>query len=129
MLAEGESAGDTATAMIRSIAILLPFAGLYEVTTGALRACDQVFVATVLDRILRPIAQVMAMLFVAGIGGGASAAIYAWTLPNVAVVLVAMVLLVRLRLRDSPARRRGDHASGVLAVQHASRRWRVSPRR
>ncbi len=90
LLSKGESAGDTATVMIRSIAILLPFAGLYEVTTGALRACDKVFVATVLDRILRPIVQVVAMLFVAGIGGGATAAIYAWTLPNVAVVLVAI---------------------------------------
>jgi O-antigen/teichoic acid export membrane protein len=104
VLAEGESTDGSATSMIRWIAVLLPFAGLYEVTTGALRACDKVFVATMLDRIIRPIAQVVAMLLAAAAGAGAAGAIVAWTLPNVMVVLVSIVLLVRLKLRESPVR-------------------------
>lgn len=100
LLAKGESSGGGAADMVRAVALVLPFAGLYEVTMGALRAGDQVLVGVVLDRIIRPIAQVVAMLATAIAGGGSNAAFYAWVVPNVGAVLIALLLLTRLNLRN-----------------------------
>ena len=91
--------------MLRATAILLPFAGLYEVTFGALRACDRVVPAILLDRFIRPIAQVVAMVVVAVAGGGATATAYAWALPICGAVLVGLVLLAGPSVT---ARVRGD---------------------
>jgi O-antigen/teichoic acid export membrane protein len=103
ILSEGD--GD-ASSMLRTIAIVLPFAGLYEVTMGALRACDQILVAVTLDRIIRPIAQVGAMLAVAYGGAVSTSVAFAWALPNVVSVVVALVLLSRMKLKTDGVGRR-----------------------
>ena len=92
-MAEGDAVNSSG--ILRATAVLLPFAGLYEVTFGALRACDRVVPAIVLDRFVRPIAQVGAMVAVAMADGSATATAYAWALPVVGAVIVAMVLLTR----------------------------------
>lgn len=94
----GEASGDTTT-VVRTLAVILPFAGLYEVAMGGLRACDRVVVGTVLDRVLRPVAQVAAMLAVAAADGSSVDAVLAWATPTVATVVVAIVLLARVELR------------------------------
>jgi O-antigen/teichoic acid export membrane protein len=102
LLAKGETADDaSAASIVRAVALVLPFAGLYEVTMGSLRASDRVLISVTLDRIIRPVVQVAAMLVAALLGGGSRAALYAWALPNVAAVLVAIVLLARIRLRGN----------------------------
>lgn len=108
LLAKGEAGGGGSTAsVVRSVALVLPFAGLYEVTMGSLRACDQVLVGITLDRIIRPPVQVVAMLLAAAAGGGSRTAFFAWALPNVGAVLIGAVLLVRVRLR-------GQHRSDIV---------------
>jgi O-antigen/teichoic acid export membrane protein len=87
-------AGD-ASKVLRAIAIVLPFAGLYEISLGGLRSCDRVVSAIVIDRFIRPAAQLGAMIAVAVAGGGAIAMAYAWALPNAGAVVVALVLLAR----------------------------------
>ncbi len=104
LFAKGESSGDGAASVVRSIAILLPFAGLYEVSMGALRACDRVLMSTVLDRILRPLAQVAGMLVAAAFSTGSRGAVLAWAIPNALSVVVATLLLVRVHLRLAAAR-------------------------
>ncbi|MGE0140232.1 MAG: lipopolysaccharide biosynthesis protein [Ilumatobacteraceae bacterium] len=94
----GDADSGDATSVLRATAIVLPFAGLYEITLGALRACDRVVSAIVLDRFLRPVAQVVAMLAVAAADGGATSTAYAWALPNAGAVLVALVLIGRPNL-------------------------------
>ena len=105
LLGSGEAtAGDTSH-VVRTIAILLPFAGLYEVTMGSLRgACDQILVATVLDSILRPIAQVVGMLIAAALSAGSQGAVAAWAVPNAVAVVVAALLLTRVKLRNAADR-------------------------
>lgn len=102
----GESGGGDTRSMLRTIAIVLPFAGLYEVTMGSLRSCDKVLVSVVLDRIVRPVAQVGAMLAVAHGGAQSTSVAFAWALPNVLSVLVALVLMSRLRLKSEGIGRR-----------------------
>ena len=104
LLGSGEATNEGTASVIRSIAILLPFAGLYEVTMGALRACDRVLVSTVLDRILRPAAQVIAMLGAAAASAGSRGAVLAWAVPNAAAVLCAVVLLAGVRLGSAGGR-------------------------
>lgn len=101
LLAKGESSDASAASMVRAVALVLPAAGLYEVVFGALRACDLVFISITLDRIVRPLVQVGAMLAVALAGGGSRAAMFAWALPNVAACLVAAALLTRVNLRGA----------------------------
>ncbi len=116
LLGEGEKVD--ATSMLRAIAFVLPFAGLYEVTTGALRSCDQIFVGITLDRIARPIAQVVIMLAVSVGGASATTMAYAWALPNVATVLIAVVVMARLKLKNT-----GDHRLVTLSQREF---WRYN---
>ena len=100
LLTNGEETGGDTVQVVRTIAILLPFAGLYEVTMGAVRARDQVLAATVLDGILRPSAQVIAMLVAAALSAGSQGAVLAWAVPNAASVVLAGLLLARTRGRN-----------------------------
>ena len=102
LLGDGET-GSSTTAVIRSLAFFLPFAGVYEVAMGALRACDDVVRSTVLDRILRPIAQVAAMLVVAIVDARPLTLMLGWVIPTVVAVLIALGLLTRTRLRGTTA--------------------------
>lgn len=119
LVAEGETADGSS--VLRATAILLPFAGLYEVAFGALRACDRVVPAIVLDRFVRPIAQVIAMVVVAASGGGATATAYAWALPICGAVLVALALLAK---PAATARVHGDRSS----MSHSAFWHYTSPR-
>ena len=100
LLGKGEATGGDTASVIRWVAVVLPFAGLYEVTMGALRSCDRVLVSTVIDRILRPLAQVVGMLVATAASAGSRGVVLAWALPNVVAVLCAVFLLTRLRLRN-----------------------------
>ncbi len=112
LLSDGGVERASTESVVRMVALLLPFAGLYEITMGALRASDAVLVSTVLDRIIRPIAQVAAMLAAGWLGAGARGVVFAWVAPNVAAVLVAVVLLMRIRLRNAEQRTEAlDHGT------------------
>ncbi|MDW3214190.1 MAG: polysaccharide biosynthesis C-terminal domain-containing protein [Ilumatobacteraceae bacterium] len=81
--------------MIRVIALTLPFAGLYEITLGALQARDEVLVAMVLDRIIRPTVQIGGMIAAGLHFASARSVTLAWAVPHVLVVIVALGLLTR----------------------------------
>lgn len=100
--------------VLRAAAVMLPFAGLLEVAFGALRACDRVLPATLLDRVVRPVGQVVAMIGVAAAGGGAIAMVYAWTLPVVASVVIAMVLMLQRRTTGRLSNTRPPIAAGAF---------------
>ncbi|MCU1360779.1 MAG: polysaccharide biosynthesis protein [Ilumatobacteraceae bacterium] len=100
--------------VLRALAVLLPFSGLLEVAFGALRACDSVLSATLLDRVVRPVGQVVAMIVVAASGGGAIAMVYAWTLPVVVSVVIAMVLALRRHTTAGLSTTRGPIEPGAF---------------
>lgn len=95
-LVADKDAGD-ASGILRAVAIMMPFAGLYEVAFGALRACDRILPSVVLDRFLRPVAQVAAMGVVAVLDGGALAMTYAYTVPIIVSVVAAIVVVGQSR--------------------------------
>jgi len=99
-----QDAGD-ASRILRAVAIMIPFVAMYEAAFGALRSCDRVLPSVVLDRFLRPIAQCASMIAVAAAGGGALAMTYAFTVPAVVSVAIAIVLA---RQRRSTARVTGS---------------------
>jgi O-antigen/teichoic acid export membrane protein len=96
----GDATGDTVS-VIRMLAVLLPFAGVYEVAMGGLRAFDRVMIAIVLDRVLRPIAQVVAMLAVAFADGSSADAVLAWAGPTLVATLIAVAIVVRTEVRTT----------------------------
>ena len=104
------SGGATATTsdVIRLTALTLPFAGLYEVSMGALRACDAVIASTILDRVLRPIAQVLAMFAAAAAGWGSTGMFVAWVVPTVITVVVAVIRLRWVKLPTT-----NDHVANI----------------
>lgn len=95
-LVADKDAGD-ASGVLRAIAIMMPFAGMYEVAFGALRACDRILPSVVLDRFLRPVAQLVAMAAVAFTDGGALAMTYAYTLPIIVSVVLAIAIAAQPR--------------------------------
>ena len=88
-----ETGGSNAAGLLRWTAVLLPFAGLYEVAFGALRACDRIKLSVLLDRVLRPLVQVLAMSFIAVLDGSPTQMVFAWASPFVLAAIAAMVLL------------------------------------
>jgi O-antigen/teichoic acid export membrane protein len=108
LLAGGDGATQATTDVIRMAALTLPFAGLYEVSMGALRACDEVVASSILDRVIRPIAQVAAMIGAAVAGWGPTGMYLAWVLPTLVTVIVAVI---RLGLAELPST--GEHAMDV----------------
>lgn len=101
LLSEGGEGMETTVSVIRALALFLPFAGLYEVVMGALRASDAVLQSTVLDRILRPVAQVIAMFVSAVVDPRPLTLVMSWVIPTVVAVLIGLVLLRRVRLRGA----------------------------
>ncbi len=101
LLSEGGEGMETTVSVIRALALFLPFAGLYEVVMGALRASDAVLQSTVLDRILRPIAQVIAMFVSAVVDPRPLTLVLSWVIPTIVAVLIGLVLLRRVRLRGA----------------------------
>jgi O-antigen/teichoic acid export membrane protein len=89
--------------LLRTLAVMLPFAGLYEVVFGALRSLERMFLAVVVDRVIRPLAQVAAMVLVAATGGGATALTIAWVAPIVVATVGASGALVTMRYVDQVA--------------------------
>jgi O-antigen/teichoic acid export membrane protein/capsular polysaccharide biosynthesis protein len=87
-----DSSSNTAD-LLRTSAMLLPFAGLYEVAFGALRACDRIKLSVLLDRVLRPLAQVVCMAGVALFDGSPTAMVFGWAGPFVAAAVGAVVLV------------------------------------
>lgn len=108
MLSESDGAGSAD--IIRTVAIVLPFAGLYEVTMGGLRARDEVLAAMTIDRVARPIAQITALILVGALAPSSKGAVLAWTLPHIGAVLLAGAFL--LRARPERPDKRYDTVSG-----------------
>ena len=108
LLTGGDGPTQATTDVIRLAALTLPFAGLYEVSLGALRARDEVVASSILDRVVRPIAQVVAMIAAAGAGWGSTGMYLAWVLPTVVTVVVAVI---RLGVAELPST--GEHAVDV----------------
>jgi len=104
LLADGGGATAGTSDVIKLIALTLPFAGLYELAMGALRSCDQVLSSTILDRIARPVVQVLAMGLAAIVGWGSTGMVLAWVFPNIVTVLLALLLMARVELRGSSDR-------------------------
>lgn len=99
LLSEGDGPSERTASVIRTIAVFLPFAGVYEVTMGALRACDRVKFGVVLDRIARPILQIVAMIVAVTVADDARTMVVAWALPIALAVVVASVTLVTVHPR------------------------------
>ena len=89
-----DGAGDAAH-LLRAVAIMLPFAGMYEAAFGALRSCDRILHSVVLDRFLRPLAQVTSMVIVAALDGGTMAMTFAFTVPIAVSVVLAIAIATR----------------------------------
>jgi len=94
----GGSSTAATTELIRLTALTLPFAGLYEVALGALRSYDEVVASTILDRVIRPIAQVLAMVAAAVAGWGSIGMFMAWVVPTVVTVIAAVIRLGLIKL-------------------------------
>lgn len=118
LFADDGSGTSGTTDVIRLIALVLPFAGVYEVSIGALLASDEIRVSTVLDRVARPLAQVAAMVAVAANGGGSIGMVLAWSVPIVVTALIALVLLRRAELG-----RPEGHTDEVTPAQFIRYTW------
>jgi len=91
----GDQGDDGAQRVVRAIVWVAPFAALNELVFGALRSCDRILEMVVLDRCVRPIAQVLTMMVVALLGGSATALTVAWAGPIALAVVAGVVLLAR----------------------------------
>jgi O-antigen/teichoic acid export membrane protein len=110
-LLSDSAAGNAQTvSVVRTIALVLPFAGLYEITMGALQARDDVLVAMVLDRVARPVVQVAAMIVAGVVFSTSRAAVLAWAVPHAIAVVVALALLAR------PGRNRATARGGNVTL-------------
>jgi O-antigen/teichoic acid export membrane protein len=91
----GPAQQDLVRGVLRSTAVFLPFGALYETLFGGLRSLDRMVPAVVLDRVLRPVMQVVLMLVVAVRAGGPEAMAIAWMTPFALCAVGAATLLVR----------------------------------
>ena len=92
----GDAAGN-----LRIVAVFLPFAALLEGVLGATRGFGRMEPTVVLEKFLRPAAQLAGVVVVASAGTGA--VVLAWSLPYLPVLLAGSGWLLVLRRREPPA--------------------------
>lgn len=122
LIADGH-AGSAATA-IRISAVFLPFAALLEGVLGASRGFGAMRPTVVIDKVLRPVVQLVAVFLIASLG--TAAVVIAWSFPYVPAVLVGgawLTLLNRRVLRaDDEQRDSGDEHPARLRRDY----WRFT---
>jgi O-antigen/teichoic acid export membrane protein len=96
----GDSKDQQLPGLLRAVALLLPCAGVYEVAYGALRSSGRMFASVLVDRIIRPVIQIIGLAVCAIGGGGSLAMTMAWTGPFVLATVAALYLLMRTELAD-----------------------------
>jgi O-antigen/teichoic acid export membrane protein len=85
-------------AIVVILALTMPFAAAYDVMTAATRAVGSVRPTVVVERVLRPIVQLVAVGVAVGVNANPAVVVGAWTLPYLAVAVV-MAIWLRLLLR------------------------------
>ncbi len=98
----GEEAGGDVLPMVRVMAAFVPVAVAYEVLLAATRALDDLASTLVIDRIVRPVVQLVAILPVLA-GASLPVVAAAWCAPFAVGVLVAASRLRRLLPAAAPA--------------------------
>jgi O-antigen/teichoic acid export membrane protein len=115
----GQSHAVLATAAVRALALALPFAAMLDTFLAATRGYREMRPTVVIDKLARPITQVLLIGVVAAVGSATQLA-PSWALPYVPAAAVAWLWLRRVRRRHhgtSDARGHAHH----LARGHAHR--------
>lgn len=99
----GDSSGYSA-GLLRSIAILLPCAVIYDIAVAATRGFRQMRTTVLVEKVGRPLAQLALVTLVLAVGrpGGLG---YAWALPYLAALILAGLALrslLRSRVPEAP---------------------------
>lgn len=82
-------------------AVLIPFAALSDVLVSATRAFDRFAPVVLIEKVARPLAQLMLTVWAAWASLAVTSIVLLWALPYVASALWAMVWLRRLMNRDT----------------------------
>lgn len=101
-LLDEQHAGTIAT-YLRVLAFALPFAATSEGVLGATRGFGAMRPTVVVEKVARPIVQLLGILVLAAVGG--AAIVVAWSFPYVPAVLAGSAWLSHLRRRDHRASR------------------------
>jgi len=104
---------DSGAMMLRLLAVAVPFASLNDFSLAGTRAFGRMRVTVVVDKMLRSVAQVVAVLIVGLAGGGSLALTAAWVLPYVVTGVLATVVarrMLRSRTQGGLADARRDDA-------------------
>jgi len=90
--------GDQGAASLRVMAILVPFATWNALTLAGTRAFGRMRATVLVDKIFRPVAQLVLALLVAAVtaGGGLLALTFAWSIPYAVAAVASAIMLRRL---------------------------------
>ena len=102
--------GDGGAAMLRIVAVTLPFATTNDLMLSVTRSFGRMRPTVAVDSFLRSLTQVGALLAVGAAGAGAVALTGAWMLPYVLTGIVATAIAVRLVMRRTA--RWPEHVAG-----------------
>ena len=83
-------------AIVVVLAVTMPFAATYDVMTAATRALGSARPTVAVERLLRPIVQLVAVGLALALGSGAAVVVAAWTLPYLPCFAVMAVWLSRI---------------------------------
>lgn len=98
-LVVGDHRASHGMAIIVVLAVSMPFAAAYDVMTAATRALGSTRPTFVVERLLRPIAQLVLVAVSIALHKGPAVVIAAWTLPYVVAATVMAIWLRRLLRR------------------------------
>lgn len=111
LLEEGARQDDV-TAALRLLGACLPVTALYELSLAATRAHGTIAPTVAVERLGRSVLQVLAVLAVHVLGGGAVALVAAWAAPYVLGLAVAGTWLLSVRERTAPRSAAAGGAAG-----------------
>jgi O-antigen/teichoic acid export membrane protein len=95
-LVTGSHGSGHSFAIVVVLAVTMPFAATYDVMTAATRALGSARPTVAVERLLRPIAQLVAIGVALALGGDAAVVVAAWTLPYLPCFAVMAVWLLRM---------------------------------
>jgi O-antigen/teichoic acid export membrane protein len=90
--------GGHGMAIIVILAVSMPFAAAYDVMTAATRALGSQRPTVVVERLVRPVIQLLAVAVAVGLNANQAVVVAAWTLPYLAAAVV-MTVWLRVLLR------------------------------
>lgn len=105
--------GETAT-YLRIVALFLPFAAMLEGVLGATRGHGRMRPTVIVEKVLRPLVQLLGIVAIATLGAGA--VVLAWTAPYLPALLAGGGWLHRLRSADRPSVVSRDGSSDEAAA-------------